>query len=191
MKSICVYCGSSNGRLADYKIAAKDLGKELAHQNIRLVYGGANVGVMTAIADSALAAGGEVVGVIPQGLVKKEVAHQGLTELIITDSMHQRKQTMADLSDAFIALPGGIGTLEELFEALTWTQLGFHSKPCGLLNISGFYDDLIRFLDHATHELFLKPEHRDLLLVSSSPTELIKKLFNVTLPTSEKWIDKP
>ncbi|MCP4722847.1 MAG: TIGR00730 family Rossman fold protein, partial [Desulfobacteraceae bacterium] len=156
MKKICVYCGSSPGRHPEYVAAARFLAEELLSRKIGLVYGGAHVGIMGEIADTVLKGGGEVIGIMPRALVDKEVSHPGLTELKIVDSMHQRKAMMADLSHGFIALPGGLGTIEELFEALTWAQLGFHKKPCGLLNARGYYDHLSAFLDHTVEEKFVK-----------------------------------
>lgn len=157
MKRVCVFSGSSAGRLEHYRAAATRLGTLLAERGIGLVYGGAAVGLMGAVADAAIAAGGSVTGVIPQALVEREVAHTGLPDLRVVGSMHERKALMAELSDAFIALPGGIGTLEEIFEVWTWTQLGSHAKPCAVLNIEGFYDKLLGFLDHVVDEAFLKP----------------------------------
>ncbi|MDD1633959.1 MAG: TIGR00730 family Rossman fold protein, partial [Methylococcaceae bacterium] len=148
INSICIYCGSSPGRLDAYASAAFSLAESLVSRNIRLVYGGASIGIMGMVADQVLKLGGQVIGVIPKALAHKEVAHHHLTELHVTQSMHERKMLMAELSDGFIALPGGIGTLEELFEIWTWAQLGFHNKPCGLLNVEGYYDSLIGFLDH-------------------------------------------
>lgn len=185
---ICVFAGSSPGYSAKYEKAAAALGAVLAQRKLGLVYGGAAVGRMGALADATLNAGGEVIGVIPQALVDHEVAHGGLTELRIVSSMHQRKALMADLADGFIALPGGIGTLEEIFEAWTWTQLGNHSKPCGLLNISGFYDHLLGFADHIVDEGFLKRVHRDMLLVGDDPDALIQALIAFRVPAETKWL---
>jgi uncharacterized protein (TIGR00730 family) len=173
MKKVCVYCGSSSGRRPEYGYAARSLAKALTLRGIGLVYGGASVGIMGEIADAVIAGGGEVIGVIPQALVDKEVSHNGLTELKVVASMHERKQVMMDLSDGFIALPGGLGTQEELFEVLTWSQLGFHEKPCGLLNVEGYYDMLCSFLDHAVDEQFVKTHHREMLLVEDSPEKLL------------------
>ena len=157
MRSVCVFCGSNPGRRPEYLAGAADLGRTLASRGIRVVYGGAHVGVMGALADAVLAAGGEIIGVIPGLLVDAEVAHSGLTELRVTGSMHERKATMAGLAEGFIALPGGLGTLEEFAEIVTWAQLGLHAKPTGLLNLLGYYDGLLRFLDHATQERFVRP----------------------------------
>lgn len=190
MKSICVYCGSNFGDRDSYLEAAQHLGTELAKRELTLVYGGGNVGLMGAVADSVLAAGGKVIGVIPQALVDQEVAHTGLSDLRVVGSMHDRKLLMADLSDAFIALPGGLGTLEEFCEVATWTQLGFHQKACGLLNIEGFYDGLLSFLDHATLEKFIRPEHRSIVLTGATPAELIEKLNQFEVPMVQKWIDR-
>ncbi|MDD2808020.1 TIGR00730 family Rossman fold protein [Rhodoferax sp.] len=175
MKAICVYCGSSPGRLADYAKGARALGQALLAQGLGLVYGGASIGLMGLVANTVLAGGGRVVGVIPQALACQEVAHAGLTELIVTQNMHERKTRMAELSDGFIALPGGIGTFEELFEIWTWAQLGIHAKPVGLLNVAGYYDGLVSFLDHATQAQFLKPQHRAALLVEQDPVLLLQR----------------
>jgi uncharacterized protein (TIGR00730 family) len=185
---LCVYCGSSPGRQPAYVEAARALGRALARREIGLVYGGARVGVMGALADAVLEAGGHVIGVIPRALSGKEVAHGGLSELIVTESMHARKTIMAERSDACLALPGGIGTLEELFEAWTWTQLGFHAKPCGLLNTAGYFDALIRFLDHGVEERFLNATHRDILLVDTDVDRLLDRLHTFEAPRLPKWL---
>lgn len=190
MKRICVYCGSSPGKQPSYRQAADNLAAELVNRQIGLVYGGASVGVMGRLADAVLAAGGEVTGVIPQMLVDKEVAHNGLSELKIVSSMHDRKATMAELSDGFIALPGGLGTLEELFEILTWSQLGMHRKPCALLNVAGYYDHLAAFIDHAVTEQFIKPAHRELLIIGDQPDLLLQRMALFRSPPAEKWMDK-
>lgn len=190
MKSICVYCGSNFGVRDSYLEVAQSLCVEMAKREIALVYGGGNVGLMGAVADFMLAAGGKVIGVIPQALVDKEVAHTGLSDLRVVGSMHERKSLMADLSDAFIALPGGLGTLEEFCEVATWTQLGFHRKACGLLNVEGFYDKLLSFLDHAMEEKFIRSEHRAIILQEEEPVELIKKLAQFEVPTLPKWINR-
>ena len=176
MKSICVYCGSASGNSPVYAQAARSLASTLVGHNLSLVYGGGNVGLMGILADEVLRLGGEVTGVIPQSLMEKEVGHIALTQLHIVKDMHERKAMMAQLSDGFIALPGGIGTLEELFEMLTWLQLGFHQKPIGLLNVDGFYDGLLAFLNHTVAQGFLKPAHRQLLRESTDPIELIQLL---------------
>jgi uncharacterized protein (TIGR00730 family) len=189
MKRICVFAGSSSGARADYLTAAAELGCVLAGRGIGLVYGGARVGLMGALADAVLAGGGEVIGVIPKALVEKEVAHTGLTDLRVVTSMHQRKALMADLSDAFIALPGGWGTLDEMFEILTWAQLGLHRKPCGLLNVQGYFDRLLSFLDHTVEQGFVRREYGALLSVSDAPATLLDALVTQTPPVVEKWID--
>ena len=176
MKSVCVYCGSSVGLSPAYSQAAVQCGRALASRRITLVYGGGNIGLMGVLAEAALAAGGRVIGVIPQALVRRELAHRGLTRLITVESMHERKQKMADLSDAFMALPGGIGTMDELFEILTWLQLGIHSKPVGLLNTSGFYARLLDFLSHMHDEQFLRNGQLDLLLVDDDLELLLDKM---------------
>jgi len=173
MKNICVYCGSSSGRLPAYADGARALAHALVERDIGLVYGGASIGLMGVLADTVLQLGGRVAGVIPQALARKEVAHHGLTELHITHTMHERKTRMAELSDGFIAMPGGIGTFEELFEVWTWAQLGIHAKPVGLLNVAGYYDALTAFLDHAKEEQFLKPQHRSVLIVEPEPVALL------------------
>lgn len=190
LASVCVFCGSSSGRRPEYAAAARELGDLLAQRGIRLVYGGGNVGLMGVIADAALAAGGQVIGVIPQHLMAKELGHLGLTELKIVGSMHERKALMADLSDAFIALPGGIGTLEELLEILTWGQLGLHAKPCGLLDVCGYYAPLRQMLTSAAVEGFLRPEHERLLVGSSDPADLLDRLAMHQPPDFPKWIDR-
>ena len=188
MKKVCVYCGSSSGRRPEYSEAARSLAKALTERGMGLVYGGASVGIMGEIADAVLSGGGEVIGIIPQALAAKEVAHNGLTELKIVDSMHERKAIMADLSDGFIALPGGLGTLEELFEILTWSQLGLHKKPCGLLNVEAYYEKLRSFLDHAVEEHFVKANHREMLLVEESPEELLALMEVYQPPLVNQWI---
>lgn len=190
MKRVCVYSGSSPGARSEYADAARALGRTLADRQMTLVYGGAHVGLMGAVADAALEAGGHVIGVIPQSLVDKEVAHRGLSDLRIVHSMHERKALMADLSDAFVALPGGWGTLEELFETVTWAQLGLHQKPCGLLNVSGYFDGLLSFVDHAVREGFLHPSHAQALLVADSPATLLSAFANFRPAAVAKWIDR-
>lgn len=189
MRRICVFCGSNPGRHPAYREAAVSLGETLARRGIGLVYGGASVGLMGAVADSVLAAGGEVIGVIPQMLVAKELAHPGLTEQHVVESMHARKAKMAELSDAFIALPGGVGTLEELFEIWTWAQLGTHAKPCGLLDVNGFYAKLEAFLDHVVEEGFLREGHRGMLMVAREPGALIDAFAGYEPPVVHKWVD--
>jgi uncharacterized protein (TIGR00730 family) len=187
MKKVCVNCGSSPGFDAVYKEAARKLGRALVKDNLELVYGGAEVGLMGEVADAVIEAGGAATGVIPQAIAHK-VSHRGLTRLYVVASMHERKQKMFDLSDAFIALPGGFGTFEEITELLTWAQLGFHKKPCGLINVSGYFDLFLSFLDHAVREGFIKREHREMLLVSEDPIELLKRLRTYAAPDIEKWI---
>jgi len=188
MKRLCVFCGSSVGVNPAYAEVATTLGTLLAERGIGLVYGGGNVGLMGVIADAALAAGGEVIGVIPQALADREVAHHGVTELRIVDSMHTRKAMMADLSDAFLAMPGGVGTFEEFFEAITWTQLGLHRKPCGLLNVAGFYTPLALFIDQAVSDGFIKPVHRAAIIVDDDPARLLDTLTTIEVPDVPKWI---
>ena len=184
----CVFSGSSFGRLPIHAEAASHLGEALASAGIGLVYGGASVGLMGAVADAAQLHGGEVIGVIPRSLVEKEVAHTGLADLRVVESMHERKALMAELSDGFIALPGGLGTLEELFEVWTWGQLGHHAKPCALLNINGFYDRLSSFLDHVAEEAFLKPIHREMLIVEQGVSSLLPAMARYEAPRANKWI---
>lgn len=190
LKSICVFCGSSSGANPSYLEAARNLGKVIAEKNIRLVYGGGNVGIMGEIANSVLKNGGKVSGVIPKSLFDKELAHKGLTELIVVDTMHERKAKMSELSDGFIALPGGIGTIEEFFEVMTWAQLGFQVKPCGLMNVTGYYDALVNFMDHMTYEKFLRPEHRKIMIVEQEPLKLIEGLNDYKPSYNEKWLDE-
>ncbi len=178
MKAVCVYCGSSSGNAQSYADAAINLAQNLVDQNLQLVYGGGNVGLMGILANEVLRLGGEVTGVIPQLLMDMEVGHINLTRLYVVKDMHERKAMMAELSDAFIAMPGGIGTLEELFEMLTWHQIGFHKKPVGLLNVDRFYDGLLAFLHHQVKQGFLKPAHQALLLQSNEASELIQLLKN-------------
>jgi len=188
MKRICVYCGSSPGKLPDYMESARTLGHELAARGLGLVYGGASVGVMGVVADAVLEKGGEAIGVIPYALATKEVAHSGLNELFVVDSMHERKAKMAELSEGFIALPGGWGTIEEIFEMLTWAQLGFHDKPCGLLNISSYYDHLVTFLEHAIDQRFVREEFRPMIMVNESASALLDRFGGYVAPQVKKWI---
>jgi hypothetical protein len=188
MKSICVFCGSSAGTRPVYAEAARATGRLLAERGIGLVYGGGNVGLMGEVADAVLAAGGEVTGVIPRALMEREVGHRGLTTLHVVGSMHERKALMVDLADGFVALPGGYGTLDELCEALTWSQLGIHAKPCGVLNVDGYFDALLALFDHATREGFVRPAHRELVLQSSDPAALLDAMATFRAPTTEKWI---
>jgi uncharacterized protein (TIGR00730 family) len=190
MNSVCVFCGSSPGGNPAYLSAARAMGAELAGRGLTLVYGGAKVGLMGAVADAALNAGGEVIGVLPAALEKKELAHLGLTRLEVVDSMHERKARMAELSDGFVALPGGAGTLEEIFEIWTWGQLGFHGKPAGFLNVAGYYDKLASFLDHTVDEAFVKAVHRDMLIFHDAPTALLDALAAYKAPTAGKWLER-
>lgn len=188
MKRICVFCGAADGRRPAYRQAAATVGRALAEHNIGLVYGGGKLGLMGAVADACLAAGGEVVGVIPQSLVERELAHPGATTMHIVGSLHERKALMADLSDAFITLPGGMGTLEEVCEVLSWAQLGLYRKPCGLLNVDGFYDHLIAQLDHALAEGFLAPQSRALVVEEQDPLRLLDRLQTMPTPQVERWV---
>jgi uncharacterized protein (TIGR00730 family) len=190
MQSVCVFCGSSQGANPVYRDAATALGRVIARRKLRLVYGGGNVGLMGVIADAALAAGGEVVGVIPRSLETRELAHRSLTELIVVETMHDRKARMADLSDGFVALPGGFGTFEEFCEVLTWTQLGIQAKPCGLLNVNDYYDPLLALFDRAVAEGFLKPKNRALVLTNTTATGLLDQLAAWVPVRTEKWLDR-
>lgn len=190
MKRVCVFAGSNGGKRPEYLAAARDLGRVLAARRMGVVYGGARVGLMGALADEALVGGTAVIGVIPEALVAKEVAHQGLTELRVVKSMHERKAMMADLADGFVALPGGWGTVEEFFEVLTWSQLGFHRKPCGLLNIAGYFDRLLEFVDHGVEEGFVRREQRSTISVAGSAAELLDVMAAYQAPVVEKWIKR-
>ena len=190
MKSLCVFCGSRSGTEAAYDEAARALGRALAAEGITLVYGGGRVGLMGVVADAALGAGGEVVGVIPRALLEREIAHSGLTVLRVVGSMHERKALMSELSEGFIALPGGTGTLEEFFEVLTWAQLGEHRKPCGLLNAGRYYDPLLAVFDHMVQQGFLSEEHRAMVLVETEPEALLEALAGYVPPRVVKWIDR-
>lgn len=190
MKRITVFCGSSQGSEGNFNLQATLLGQALAKQNIELVYGGAKVGLMGAVADGALSEGGNVIGVLPNFLRSKEIAHEGLTELILVESMHERKTKMNDLCDGVIALPGGFGTLEELFEMLTWAQLGLHKKPIAILNIDGFYDPLTDLIQTMVNKGFLKEINQQMLLVSDNIDDLLNKMRNYVAPAVGKWIDK-
>ncbi|WP_225073794.1 TIGR00730 family Rossman fold protein [Desulfuromonas sp. CSMB_57] len=187
MKRICVNCGSNPGSSPVYMKVAEELGSVLAKRNIGLVYGGADVGLMGKVADTVLQAGGTVVGVIPKSFAHK-VSHRGLTELHVVDSMHDRKAMMFELSDGFIALPGGYGTIEEVTELLTWSQLGLSSKPCGIINVSGYFNSLLSFFDFAVKEGFIKQEHRDMLLEDISPEGILNKINDYNVPSVEKWL---
>ncbi|MGC3968782.1 MAG: TIGR00730 family Rossman fold protein [Pirellulales bacterium] len=188
IRRLCVFCGSSSGLKPEYASAAAQLGQFAAASDIELIYGGGRVGLMGAVADACLAAGGRVIGVIPEALATKELAHQGCTALHVVASMHERKAMMAELSDAFVALPGGLGTLEELFEVWTWGQLGFHKKPCGLLNTAGFYDRLLEFLGDSAEQQFLRPEHLAMLSVADDAEALLARLSDYTPPDVRKWL---
>ena len=189
MNSLCVFCGSNPGASPAYAEAAARLGRTLAGRGLNLVYGGGQVGLMGVVADAALAAGGTVTGVIPEALATRELAHAALSDLQVVSSMHERKARMSELSDGFIALPGGIGTLEEWFEVWTWSQLGFQPKPCGLLNVAGYYDHLLAFLDHMTAERFLTEIHREMVVVDDDPERLLDRLAAWQPPRVRKWID--
>jgi uncharacterized protein (TIGR00730 family) len=189
MKRVCVFCGSSPGRDPVYLEAARRLGRTLARRGLGLVYGGGSVGLMGAVADAVLAEGAEVVGVIPRALQLRELAHGGLTTLHVVGSMHERKAKMAELAHAFIALPGGMGTLEEFAEILTWAQLGLHARPCGLLDVAGYYRPLVAFFDQAAAHGFVKPEHRRLVLVDEDPEALLDAFVAWQPPAVERWID--
>ena len=190
MQRVLVFCGSSPGARPEYAAAAARLGHELAARGLGLVYGGASVGLMGGVADAALAAGGEVIGVIPQRLVDREVAHAGLDDLRVVETMHQRKALMAQLADAVIAMPGGTGTLDELFELFTWSQLGMHAMAIGLLDVAGYWQPLLGFLDHAVDERFLRADHRDTLLVEAEPARLLDRLAAHTPVLRDKWLDR-
>lgn len=185
---LCVFCGSNAGLDPVYLETARLLGETLARNGIELIYGGASVGLMGAVADAVLKHGGHVIGVMPQALVDKEIAHTGLSDLRVVGSMHERKAMMAELSDGFVAMPGGLGTFEELFEVWTWAQLGYHKKPCALLNIAGFYDKLMHFLDDVVERGFVKPVHRAMLIVKDKPAALIDAIQAYEPPKVEKWI---
>jgi len=190
MKRVCVFCGSKTGNRPTYADAARELARAIVRRGLGLVYGAGHIGLMGVLADAALQAGGEVIGVIPQALVDKELAHAGLTEMHVVGSMHERKSRMADLSDAFIALPGAYGTADEFFEILTWAQLGLHAKPTGLLDVEGFFDPLLAWLDHAVVEGFLRERHRQLILKANDADSLLDMLLHAhPAPMSPKWID--
>ncbi len=189
MRRICVFCGSNAGARSEFAEAARALATALVERKLGIVYGGGNVGMMGVLADAALERGGEVIGVIPQSLLDKEVGHRGVTELLVVETMHERKALMNDLSDAFIALPGGFGTLDEFFEVLTWSQLGFHGKPCALLNVAGYYDRMLAMLDHAVAERFLRPAHRELVIADTVPSRLLQRLSAFSPAPKGKWDD--
>jgi len=188
---ICVFCGSSVGARPTYAAAAKELGELMARRGIGLVFGGGCIGLMGTIADAVLNNGGEAIGVIPDGLMQREIGHSGVTRLHVVETMHQRKALMADLSDAFIAMPGGYGTLEEFAEIVTWSQLGIQIKPCALLNIEGYWDGLLNFVDHAVNEDFVRRENRDLIVVGATPEEVLDEIQSWKPPAHvEKWLDR-
>ena len=190
MKRIAVYCGSNKGARPEYAAAAQALGALLARERIELVYGGGSVGLMGLVADAALAHGGHVIGVIPQKLNLREIIHHGLPDLRIVKDMHERKALMAELADGFIALPGGYGTFEEFFEVLAWSQLGWHTKPFGLLDIAGFYSPLMKFLDHTREEGFIRPQHHALVLVESDVEKILQRMKDFRPPSEVKWVNK-
>jgi uncharacterized protein (TIGR00730 family) len=191
VRRICVFCGASPGARPAYAESAEELARLLSARGIGVVYGGGGVGLMGKLADAALAHGGEIIGVIPQALVRKEVGHPGVGDMRVVGSMHERKATMAELSDAFVALPGGLGTLEELFEVYTWSQLGLHRKPCGLLDVEGYYESIGAFLDHAVRERFLRREHRSMLLVERTAPALLARLERFEPAAAQpKWLDR-
>ncbi len=191
MERICVFCGASPGARPAYREAAEDLAGLLAGEGVGVVYGGGGVGLMGALADAVLAAGGEITGVIPRSLLDREIAHRDVADMRVVESMHERKALMAELADAFVALPGGIGTLEELFEVYTWAQLGLHRKPCGLVNVEGYYDGVAAFLDQAVEERFLREETRDLLMVEREPAALLDRLRDFEPEAVGAEVDRP
>lgn len=189
-RKICIFTGSRHGSAPAYAAAAKELARDLVGRGFGVVYGGGNVGLMNVVANTVLELGGHATGVIPDALVSREVAHSGLSELRVVNSMHERKALMAELSVGFIALPGGIGTMEEFFEVLSWAQLGIHNKPCGLLNVAGYYDPLIKFLDHAVAQDFLKPKHRALLIVETQPPVLLDRFEKILAAAAAQKFDR-
>jgi len=188
LHSVCVFCGSNTGAGEAYSDAARALARAIVERGLKLVYGGGSIGLMGVLGEAVLAAGGHVIGVTPRRLLEREVVHKGLTELRVVETMHQRKALMAELADGFIALPGGLGTLDELFEMLTWIQLGIHRKPCALLEVDGYYAGLTAFLDHAVEQRFLKAEHRAMLIIDRDPDVLLARLASARLPNVSKWI---
>ncbi len=191
MRSVCVFCGSNMGTRPEYRAVAEATGELLARDGVRLVFGGGAVGLMGVVAAAAMRAGGEVVGVIPAALDRREIANRAITELHVVDTMHERKALMAQLSDGFVALPGGLGTFEELLEVLTWAQLGIHAKPIGMLNVAGFYDPLLAFLASAVDAGFLRPQHLDLLVAETDPAHLLDRMHEHRPPAVEKWLELP
>ena len=190
MKRICVFCGSNRGGRAGYVTATRELAAALVREKLSLVYGGGKVGLMGELANEVLRLGGEAIGVIPRSLVEREVGHDGLTDLRVVETMHERKAMMADLADGFVALPGGLGTLEEIFEVWTWAQLGMHAKPVAFLDVGGYYELLGEFLDQATREGFVRRPHRAIAIIEREPAELLKKMRAYTPPSVEKWLDR-
>lgn len=190
LRSVCVYAGSSPGARPEYAAAAAALGALLARRGLGVVYGGGHVGLMGVLADAAMAAGGQVTGIIPRTLMEREIGHGQLTELLVVETMHERKLAMAERADAFVALPGGIGTVEELVEALTWTQLGVHEKPCALLDVEGYWGPLTAFLDHAVRERFMASKHRSMLVTASTPEDVLAALSSWERPNVAKWLDR-
>lgn len=191
IRRICVFCGSRNGNRVEYPLAAMQVGTLLAKSGIDVVYGGGSTGLMGAVADAALEAGGKVIGVIPRALATKELAHAGLTEQLVVETMHERKWKMAELADAFLALPGGFGTFEEFCEVLTWAQLGMHVKPCALLNTAGYFNPLLSLLNHAVEEGFVEASHRKLIVTSTAPDDMLQKIMDWQEPTITRWWVKP
>ena len=190
MQRICVFCGSNFGARQSYTEAAKNLARYLAANKVAIVFGGSRLGLMGILADTAMEAGGDVIGIIPRNLVEKEASHRGLRDLRVVNSMHERKAMMAELSDAFIAMPGGYGTFEEFCEVVTWAQLGLHRKPCGLLNVEGYFDHLLALFDHAVTEKFLKPENRRMVIADDRPESLVAQLSEYQVPLVAKWIEQ-
>jgi uncharacterized protein (TIGR00730 family) len=190
VKRVCIFCGSYSGVRADYAAAARAMAAALVRNGLELVYGGGRVGLMGIVADEVLGLGGTAIGVIPRALREREVGHEGLTQLHVVETMHERKALMADLADAFVALPGGLGTLEEIFEIWTWAQLGMHEKPCGFLDVAGYYTPLAAFLDHATREGFVRPQMRGAALFDSDPEAMLQRFAAYAPPAVEKWIDR-
>jgi uncharacterized protein (TIGR00730 family) len=190
IQKLCVYCGSAAGNRPEYAQAAAALGQLLARENVTLVYGGGKVGLMGVLADAVLAAKGQAVGVMPRSLVEKEIAHTGLTHLHVVESMHQRKQMMADLADAFVLLPGGFGSWEEFCETVTWLQLGIHRKPCAILNVAGYYNNFLSLMDHGAAEGFVRPAHKEMIIIREHPEPLLAALRSAPLPTETKWVKK-
>jgi uncharacterized protein (TIGR00730 family) len=190
VRSVCVFCGSNSGAGEAYAGAARNLARAIARRRLALVYGGGSIGLLGILADATLEAGGNVIGVTPRRLVEREVAHRGLTELRVVETTHERKALMADLSDAFVSLPGGLGTLDETFEMLTWIQLGYHRKPCALLEVNGYFERLTAFLDHAVEQRFLTAEHRAMLIVERDPEAVLDRLASAKLPDTGKWMDR-